>query len=163
MQARSVIEIVESGGRLPTELIVVGYWASQAGVVVFVLNGVAPQAINLVLDPIVTTLPLSIPGVLYVSINDKARVREAVRCADEIYAATRTFRRLTALYGIAPRLVRSVVTAVPSLESRTLLSEKDARAPKPARPHIVTPFPAMNRVRWGGTDTTTKHPAKAAV
>lgn len=163
MQARSVIEIAESGGRLPTELIVVGYWASQAGIVVYVLNGVTPQAINLVLDPIVTTLPLSIPGVIYVSINDKARVCEAVRCADEIYAATKTFRRLTALYGIAPSLIRSAATAIPKLESRTLLSEKDVRAPKLSEPHIVMPFPAMNRIRCGATDGTARHPAKAAV
>ncbi|AFL51782.1 hypothetical protein ABIE78_002362 [Sinorhizobium fredii] len=163
MQARSVIEIAESGGRLPTELIVVGYWASQAGVVVYVLNGVTPHAINLVLDPIVTTLPLQIPGVLYVSINDTARVCEAVRCAEEIYAATRVFRRQTADYGIAPSLIRSVAAAIPRLESRTLLSERDARAPKLARPHVVMPFPAMNRVHWAATDTTGKHPAKAAV
>ncbi|HJS62048.1 MAG TPA: hypothetical protein VJ800_09880 [Pseudolabrys sp.] len=163
MQARSVIEIVESGGRLPTELIVVGYWASQAGVVVYVLNGVTPQAINLVLDPIVTTLPLSIPGVLYVSINDKARVCEAVRCAEEIYAATRIFRQLTAHYGIAPSLIRSVATAIPRLENRTLLPEREAPAPKFARPHIIMPFPAINRVRWGATGRTGRHPAKAAV
>ncbi|WP_018237880.1 hypothetical protein [Ensifer sp. BR816] len=154
MQARSVIEIVESGGGPPADLIVAGYWASQAGLVAFVLNGVTPQAINLVLDPIVTTLPLSIPGVLYVRICDAARVCEAVRCADEIYAATGTFRRLTADYGIAPTSIRSVATAIPKLESRTLLSEGDAHAPRLGGPPVVLPTAAMHRVRWGVTDTT---------
>ncbi|MEY9200488.1 MULTISPECIES: hypothetical protein [Sinorhizobium] len=163
MQARSVIEIVESRGRLPAELIVAGYWASQAGVVVYVLNGVTPQAINLVLDPIVTTLPLSIPGVLYVSLNDKARVCEAVRGADEIYAATGIFRRLTAHYGIAPTLIRSVATAIPRLESRTLQSERDVRAPKIARPHLLMPIPAIHYIRWGASHTSSRHPTKIAI
>ena len=154
MQARSVIEIAESGGSPPADLIVAGYWASQAGLVVFVLNGVTPQAINLVLDPIVTTLPLTIPGVLYVRINDEARVCEAVQCADEMYAATGIFRRLTADYGIAPTRIRSVATAIPKLERRTLLSESDARAPRFGEPPVVLPVAAMHRVRWGATDTT---------
>jgi hypothetical protein len=153
MQARSVIEIVESGGRPPADLIVAGYWASQAGLVVFVLNGVTPQAINLVLDPIVTTLPLSIPGVLYVRIHDEARVCEAVRCADEIYAATGSFRRLTADYGIAPTRIRSVATAIPKLESRTLLSESDACVPRLGGPTVVLPAAAIYRVGWAATET----------
>ncbi|TCN31457.1 hypothetical protein [Sinorhizobium americanum] len=163
MQARSVIEIVESRGRLPTELIVAGYWASQAGVVIYVLNGVTPQAINLVLDPIVTTLPLSIPGVLYVSLMDKARVCEALRCADEIYAATGIFRRLAVHYGIAPGRIRSAVGAIPRLESRTLQSERDVRAPKIARPHLVMPIPAIHYIRWGASDTSNRHRSKVAV
>ncbi|NRP73086.1 hypothetical protein ILFOPFJJ_03985 [Ensifer psoraleae] len=153
MQTRSVIEIVESGGRLPTELIVAGYWASQAGLVAFVLNGVTPQAINLVLDPIVTTLPLSIPGVLYIDISDRTRVREAVMCAEEIYGASKIFRHLTDCYGIAPSLVLSVAVAIPKLESRTLLSERDSRAPKIAEPEIAAAIHAPNRLGWRATDS----------
>ncbi|WP_245364246.1 hypothetical protein [Sinorhizobium americanum] len=122
-----------------------------------------PQAINLVLDPIVATLPLSIPGVLYVSLNDKARVCEALRCADEIYAATGIFRRLTAHYGIAPGRIRSVTNAIPRLESRTLLSERDVRAPKIARPHLVKAIPAIHHIRWGASDMSNRHPTKVAV
>lgn len=163
MKPRSVIEIAQSDGRLPTELIVVGYWASQAGVVVYVLNGVTPQAINLVLDPIVTTLPLSIPGVLYVSINDTTRVCEAVRCAEEIYATTKVFRRQAIDYGIAPDFIRPVATAIPRLENRTLLSEQNAPASQLVRPHVVMPFPASNWVHWAATDRTAQHAATAPV
>lgn len=71
MQARRVIEIVQSAGYLPAELILTGYWASQSGLVVFILNGVTPQAVDLVLDPIVVTLPMTIPGVLYVDVGTR--------------------------------------------------------------------------------------------
>ncbi|PDT50574.1 hypothetical protein [Sinorhizobium fredii] len=120
MRARSVIEIVESDGRLPAQLIVAGYWASQAGLVIFILNGVTAQMINLVLDPIVNTLPLSIPGVLYVDIKDEARVNEAVLSAEKIYAASRAFRRLANYHGVARGIVQSATRAIPKLESHAL-------------------------------------------
>ncbi|WP_424540810.1 hypothetical protein [Sinorhizobium medicae] len=93
MQTRSVIEIAGSGIHLPAELIIAGYWASQTGLVVFVLNGVTPPAVNAVLDPIVVTLPFSIPGVLYVDINDEKRVREAVLFAFDPRCALRGHQR----------------------------------------------------------------------
>ncbi len=143
MQARRVIEIVQSGGYLPAELILTGYWASQSGLVVFILNGVTPQAVDLVLDPIVVTLPMTIPGVLYVDVGDKTRVREAVLFAEEIYAATRLFRRLTIRCGIAPKLIAPVDGAIPRLEIRTL-SERYARTPDVAKPEVATPVPTGN-------------------
>jgi hypothetical protein len=120
MQARSVIEIADSEGILPVQLIVAGYWASQERLIAFILNGVTPQSIDLVLDPIVSTLPLLIPGVLYIDIGDEARVREAVQSAEEIFAASRTFRRLTACHGARQGIVRPVTTAIAELDSRAL-------------------------------------------
>ncbi|PJR14379.1 hypothetical protein [Sinorhizobium meliloti] len=159
MQTRRVIEIVKSGGHLPAELILTGYWASQSGLIVFILNGVTPQAVNLVLDPIVVTLPLTIPGVLYVDVRDKARVREAVLFAEEIYAATRFFRRLTVRCGIAPRLIAPVERAIPMLESRTL-SERDARTPDVAKPQVTTPVPTGHRLGWGAADAARRAPIR---
>ena len=147
MQARRVIEIVQTGGYLPAELILTGYWASQSGLVVFILNGVTPQAVDLVLDPIVVTLPMTIPGVLYVDVGDKTRVREAVLFAEEIYAATTLFRRLTIRCGIARELIAPVDRAIPRLEIRTL-SERNARTPDVAKPQVATPAPTGNRLRW---------------
>ena len=101
----SVIEIMPSNGRVPAELIEAGYRSSQYGLVVFILNNVTYQAVNLVLDPVVRTLPLSIPGVLYVKIGDEQRVREAVTSASIVYFASNSLYNFAANYGAAPKLV----------------------------------------------------------
>ncbi|OMQ43671.1 hypothetical protein BKP54_16740 [Ensifer sp. 1H6] len=101
----SVIEIMPSSGRVPAELIEAGYRSSQYGLVVFVLNNVTYQAVNLVLDPVVKTMPLSIPGVLYVKIGDEQRVREAVTSASIVYFASNSLYNLAASYGAALKLV----------------------------------------------------------
>ncbi len=101
----SVIEIMPSNGRVPAELIEAGYRSSQYGLVVFVLNNVTPQAVNLVLDPVVRTMPLSIPGVLYIKIGDEQRVREAVTSASIIHFASNALYNLAASYGASPKLV----------------------------------------------------------
>ncbi|MDX0424426.1 hypothetical protein GOC91_22440 [Sinorhizobium medicae] len=153
MQTRSVIEIAGSGIHLPAELIIAGYWASQTGLVVFVLNGVTPPAVNAVLDPIVVTLPFSIPGVLYVDINDEKRVREAVLFAEEIYAATRAFRRIAARCGIAPDTIESVGMAFSKLDSRVLL-ERIARRRSLAEAHPASPIAIGDRLGWRVADAT---------
>ncbi|MBM3094292.1 hypothetical protein GFB56_26470 [Ensifer sp. T173] len=101
----SVIEIMPSNGRVPAELIEAGYRSSQYGLVVFILNNVTYQAVNLVLDPVVRTMPLSIPGVLYVKIGDEQRVREAVTSASIVYFASNSLYNFAANYGAAPKLV----------------------------------------------------------
>ena len=105
MLVRSVIEIVQSNGHLPTKLIEAGYRSSQYGLVVFILNDVTPQAVNLILDPVVATMPLSIPGVLYVKMADEQRVRDAVRSAKAVYFASRSFYRQATSYGAPPELI----------------------------------------------------------
>ncbi len=105
----------------------------------------------MVLDPIVVTLPMTIPGVLYVDVGDKTRVREAVLFAEEIYAATRLFRRLTIRCGIAPKLIAPVDRAIRSLEIRTLF-ERDARTPDVAKPQVATPVPTGNHLGWRATE-----------
>ena len=95
-----VVEIAVEGGAVPAALIEKGYRASQRCPVVFVLNGVSPQVVNLVLDPVVPQLPLNIPGVVYVDIGDEERVRDAVLSARAILTSTDAFHRLAICLGI---------------------------------------------------------------
>ncbi|MEI3855794.1 MULTISPECIES: hypothetical protein [unclassified Ensifer] len=101
----NVIEIMSSNGRLPAELIEAGYRASQYGLILFVLNNVTPEAVNLVLDPVVPTMPLSIPGVLYIKIGDKQRVHDAVASASIVYFASNALYSLATSYGASSKLV----------------------------------------------------------
>jgi hypothetical protein len=100
-QIAYVVEIAADNGAPPVELIENCYRLSTACLVVFILNGVSPQTINMILDPIVPNLPLNIPGVLYVDINDEARVRQSVLSSETILARTQTFHRMVARYGLA--------------------------------------------------------------
>jgi hypothetical protein len=96
-----VVEIAGEGGAVPAALIERGYRASQRCPVVFVLNGVSPQVVDLVLDPIVPQLPLNIPGVVYVDIRDQERVRDAVLAARAILTSTEAFHRLAICLGVS--------------------------------------------------------------
>ncbi|WP_159587175.1 hypothetical protein [Chelativorans xinjiangense] len=111
MHVRDVVEISRSGGGEPARLIEMSYRASQDGLVALVLHGISPQTVNLVLDPIVPTLPLNIPGVFYIDIGEEMRVREAVLSAETIFAATVRFRGLLRGWGVAPRMIVPVSQA----------------------------------------------------
>lgn len=89
-----VVEIANEDGAVPAALIEKGYRASQRCPVVFVLNGVSAQVVNLILDPVVPQLPLNIPGVIYVDIRDEERVRDVVLSARAILTSTDVFHRL---------------------------------------------------------------------
>lgn len=120
MRVCSVIEITRSGGQLPASLMAAAYRSSRNGLVVFILNDVTAQAVNVILDPVVATMPLSIPGVLYIKIEDVARVREAVVSADAIYAATTTFKNLATTFGVKHRSIHPVASATRALNSWSL-------------------------------------------
>ncbi|WP_265518339.1 hypothetical protein [Nitratireductor luteus] len=105
MHIRDVVEISRSNGRLPARLIEASYQASQDGLVALVLRDISPQTVNLILDPIVPSLPLNIPGVLYIDADDETRVREAVLSAEIIFAATADFRAMVCRWGVAPRMI----------------------------------------------------------
>lgn len=99
MHTWAVVEIAPTEeGKPPENLIRCAYRASQTGSVAFILNGIAPQAVDLVLDPIVPGLPLAIPGVLYLQIQDDVRVHDAVRSAQIVFVATDQFRETS--YGL---------------------------------------------------------------
>ncbi|HEV7321399.1 MAG TPA: hypothetical protein VGO04_22575 [Ensifer sp.] len=142
MYVQSVIEIAETDGQLPVEIIIKGYRLSQKRLTVFILNEVTPAAVNRVLDPVVPTLPLLIPGVLYVKMSDGARVREAVEAAEVVYAATAMFRDLLTGYGILPCLLRSIETLKPDSSKRVRLvtpgeQKRGSSAPKGQRRTIT--------------------------
>ena len=153
MHVQSVIEIAETDGQLPVEIIIKGYRLSQKRLTVFILNEVTPAAVNRVLDPVVPTLPLLIPGVLYVNISDEARVREAVGAAEVVYAATATFRDLLTGYGISPCLLRSIELLKPESLKRIRLAESGGQkraspAPKVQR-RTTTYLASPARSYWG--------------
>ena len=56
MRIAAVLEIApESSGALPTGLLAAAYRASSVGYVMLVLRGVSPQAVDRVLDPLVSS------------------------------------------------------------------------------------------------------------
>ncbi len=152
MHVQSVIEIAQTDGRIPVEIIIKGYRLSQKRLTVFVLNEVTPAAVNRVLDPVVPTLPLLIPGVLYVKISDDARVREAVETAEVVYAATSLFRDLLTGYGILPGLLRPVELLRPGSSRCTGPADagEQKRAASPAKvPRRTTTYLAsLVRSYW---------------
>jgi hypothetical protein len=108
MNVRDVVEISPTNGLLPAAAIATAYRSSQYGLVVLVLNDATPAAINTILDPIVKTMPLAIPGVLYVQISDEAQVSRAVTSAVTVYVATEAFRDLAIGCGAAPGNIRPI-------------------------------------------------------
>lgn len=95
MCVQAVIEITSSSdGRLPARLLSEAYRASDCGMIILILNGVAPVAVDGLLDHVVASLPLSIPGVLYVDAGDEAAVDGALCRTGIVFVATsRLLRR----------------------------------------------------------------------
>ena len=114
-----VVEIASNGRGLPAGLIQSAYRASQAGLVGLVLNEVDPRAVNHILDPLVPLIPLTIPGVRYLKINDHACVREAVLSARMVFVATREFHTSVIGLGIDQSLVWPVSSALALLANVT--------------------------------------------
>lgn len=63
------------------------YRASRRGRILLILNGVSTESIDEILDPLVATMPLDIPGLRYVSADNRAVVNDAVREADIVFSA----------------------------------------------------------------------------
>ncbi|MQB07216.1 hypothetical protein DXT91_24350 [Agrobacterium tumefaciens] len=92
---RIAMEIARINDRIPEELIVRGYRYSRFGTVAFILNDIKSDVVNRILDPVVPTLSLSIPGVQYVDIAS-ARVDEIVASATTVVAISARFIDLIA-------------------------------------------------------------------
>lgn len=76
---RAVIEITAGpSGELPADLLIAAYRASQWDRIALVLDGVLPEEVDCILDPIVRTLPLDIPGLTYIDVAQDLRVRDAL-------------------------------------------------------------------------------------
>ncbi|WP_018184309.1 hypothetical protein [Kaistia granuli] len=110
----AVIEIsLATEGNQPTKLLRYAYRASQTGLVTLVLNGIEPSAVDRILDPIVARMPLTIPGVAYLPIDDTERVGEAARSAGIVFFATRRFRSAVLDLGVDRERIwptRSILT-----------------------------------------------------
>lgn len=126
MPARKIVEIAaDASGGAPANLIEIAYRASREEPIILMLNGVGRSSVDRILDPVVTAIPLSIPGVIYIDLQDIAAVRNAVLTATAIFVATREFHSLIREFGAAPTQIRSVRSkwgGVKLLDARTTIS-----------------------------------------
>jgi hypothetical protein len=118
MQIAAVLEItLESTGALPTGLLAAAYRASAVGYVMLVLRDVAPQAIDRVLDPLVSAgRNWRLNGVVYVDGSDEQVVCSAARRARVVMAATDDLRATFDERGIAHVDARGAVERLSELE-----------------------------------------------
>lgn len=139
MQNWAVIEIsCHADGRTPVQLLRCSYRASQAGLVALVLNGVEAHAVDRALDPLVARMPLTIPGVVYLPIEDDERVQNAVASADAVFVTTPRFRDAVLALGVEPELIWPAHVLLTRLGQEALfrsagLPATDARRPPPAQ------------------------------
>ena len=94
MLIAAVLEIApESSGALPTGLLGAAYRASSVGYVMLVLRGVSPQAVDRVLDPLVSsTRNWRLNGVVYLDARDEQFVCSAAKRARVVVAWSDEFR-----------------------------------------------------------------------
>ena len=94
MRIAAVLEIApESSGALPTGLLAAAYRASSVGYVMLVLRGVSPQAVDRVLDPLVSSSRTwHLNGVVYVDARDEQFVCSAAKRARIVVASSDEFR-----------------------------------------------------------------------
>jgi hypothetical protein len=126
MPAKKIVEIAaDPSGRAPANLIEIAYRASRDEPITLILNGISRSSVDRILDPVVEAIPLSIPGVVYVDLQNIAAVRNVVLAATAIFIATREFHSLIRELGAAPtqiRSVRSKWSGVKLLDARTTIS-----------------------------------------
>lgn len=94
MQITAVLEIApDVSGGLPTRLLAAAYQASSVGYVMLVLRGVSPQAVDRVLDPLVSSSrDQRLNGVVYSDARDAQVVCAAAKRARVVVAWTDEFR-----------------------------------------------------------------------
>lgn len=126
MRALALIEIVaDTEGRVPAELVQAVYRASEKGLFILALHGIEPDAIDRSLDPVVSTMPLDIPGVIYIDAGDEGAMRAALRAVERVYATSLAFKAWIAAIG------HDEMPAVAGIEIPELLA--------PAHPAIMAP------------------------
>jgi hypothetical protein len=101
MKPEILVEIsLPRSGAIPAGQIIAAYKASRFEPVALVLNGVSAGSVNKVLDPVVPTLPLDIPGIVYVDICDSARLGRLLCGARMLVASTPWLRTAAELAGL---------------------------------------------------------------
>ncbi|MER9134389.1 hypothetical protein [Mesorhizobium sp. M0768] len=88
------MEITKLQGQVPVQLIIKGYRFSKYGAVAFVLHEIGPRTVNRILDPIVPSIGLDIPGVKYVDIKVGSDLYDTIFSAKTIIAFSPLFRAL---------------------------------------------------------------------
>jgi len=94
MSFRIAIEISAIQGAYASSKIIRSYRYSRFGFVAMILNGVSPKEINKILDPVVPTLSLNIPGVKYIDIMAEMAVIYAISSARTIFFQTPLFQEI---------------------------------------------------------------------
>lgn len=113
----AAIEIIaDSDGRLPTALLRGAYRASERGMIVLALRGVATEDVDSILDEVVPLLPHDIPGVLYVDADDEETLREAIRDAPRLFVSTYAFLSRLEAMGFDHHLISPVAMALEILD-----------------------------------------------
>ncbi|NTG05519.1 hypothetical protein [Rhizobium rhizogenes] len=105
MEIVRIVEIAVAQNEPPIDLIRETYRASECVAIALVLNGVSPQTVNAVLDPIVATMSLAIPGVIYLDIRQQEQLREAIISASQIYVATQQFLDFLLAYRSSAKVI----------------------------------------------------------
>lgn len=118
MRIAAVLEIApESSGALPTGLLAAAYRASSVGYVMLVLRGVSPQAVDRVLDPLVSSnRTWHLNGVVYVDARDEQFVCSAAKRARIVVASSDEFRAQLDAREIAYADLRSGMERLSELE-----------------------------------------------
>jgi hypothetical protein len=118
MQIAAVLEIApESSGALPTALLAAAYRASSVGYVMLALRGVSPQAVDRVLDPLVSaSRNWRLNGVVYVDAHDEQFVCSAAKRARIVVAWTAEFRAQLDAREIPYADLRSAIERLSELE-----------------------------------------------
>ena len=121
MRIAAVLEIApESTGALPTGLLAAAYRASSVGYVMLVLRGVSAQAVDRVLDPLVSSSRhWRLNGVVYVDARDEQFVCSAAKRARIVVASSDEFRAQLDAREIPYADLRSAMERLSELERGT--------------------------------------------
>jgi hypothetical protein len=114
----AVLEIGrEANGTIQSQRIAQAYRASRSASVMLVLNRVSRSEVDDVLDKVVSSYRLDIPGVLYVDLDDDATVLSVASRAPMIFASSDEFCAKLDSLGIRYRDPAEIEHALPSLAS----------------------------------------------
>lgn len=92
-RAIALVEIsAGSNGEVPSDLVQAVYRASADGLFILALHGVDADAIDRSLDGVVCSMPLNIPGVIYVDAEDETAMRAALGATEQIFSTSFAFR-----------------------------------------------------------------------
>jgi hypothetical protein len=118
MRIAAVLEIApESTGALPTSLLGAAYRASAMGYIMLALRGVSPQAVDRILDPLVSaSRNWRLNGVVYVDAQDEQFICSAARRARIVMASSDGLRARFDEQGIPHVDARGAIERLSELE-----------------------------------------------